>query len=323
MTIYRNLFITVFWGVCLMAGGQQSALLQAEEILLYDKTEEIIAENHVHDQGGNLIVSKVTNPSLTPFVPSDGNSDKAAVIICPGGGYHNLHIQREGFKVAEAFSQQGIAAFVLKYRLPDEEIVADKSFAPLKDAQRAIQLLRENAQQWGISPDKIGIMGFSAGGHLAASAGVHYDSILVDNKRNTSLRPDFTILVYPVISFDESIGHVGSKDRLLGKDADKDLVKFFSNEQYVNAGTPKSILFHARDDTMVPVGNSLSFYNELKKNNVPVEIHIYSRGEHGFLTIPAFENWFNLSIQWMEAEQLQSTNIHNRIRSHKAIDINN
>ena len=308
MTAHRNLLIAVFLGLCLMGNGQQPVPQQTKEILLYEKTEEIVGEEHIRDQGGNLIVTKVTNPSLTPFIPPDGSKAKAAVIICPGGGYHNLHIQREGFRVAEAFSKQGIAAFVLKYRLPDEEIVTDKSFVPLKDAQRAIQLVRENAEQWGIAPDKIGIMGFSAGGHLASSAGVHYDSILVENKQNTSLRPDFMILVYPVISFNDSIGHVGSKDRLLGQHADEGLVKFFSNELHVNAGTPISILFHTGDDTIVPVENSLRFYNKIQKNNIPAELHNYSKGGHGFGSTPLFEEWFNQCIRWMRAEQLHSLN---------------
>lgn len=308
MTIYRNLFILLFLGVSLIASGQQSFLQQAKEFLLYDKVDERVAEEHIHDQRGNLIVTKVTNPTLTPFIPSDSNEAKAAVIICPGGGYQTLHIQREGFKVAEAFNKQGIAAFVLKYRLPDEEIVADKSFVPLKDAQRAIQLLRENAEQWGIAPDKIGIMGFSAGGHLASSAGVHYDSILVDNKQNTSLRPDFTILIYPVISFNDSVGHVGSKDRLLGQNCSDYLVDFFSNNLHVKADTPKSILFHASDDTVVPVENSLLFYNELLKNKIPAEMHIYSKGQHGFGSTPSFDDWFNQCIHWMKVEQLHPSN---------------
>lgn len=306
MTIYRDLLIVLFFGFFLMVKGQLSLPQQGQEFLLYDKTEEIIAEEHIYDRRSNLIITKVTNPSLTPFIPSDENMPKSAVIICPGGGYQTLHIQREGFRVAEAFSKQGIAAFVLKYRLPDEEIVTDKSFVPLKDAQRAIQLVRENAKKWGIAPGKIGIMGFSAGGHLASSAGVHYDSILVENKRNTSLKPDFMILVYPVISFNDSIGHVGSKDHLLGQHPDQNSVKFFSNELQVNTDTPKTILFHAGDDTVVPVENSRRFYNELHKNNIPAEIHIYSKGEHGFGSTPPFEDWFNQCIHWMKAEQLHS-----------------
>jgi len=308
MTIYRDLLLTLFFGLCLIANGQQSFLQQTEEILLYDKIDEVVAEEHVYDRANNLIVGKVTNPSLTPFIPSGGNPTKAAVIICPGGGYHNLHIQREGFRVAEAFNKQGIAAFVLKYRLPEEKIVKDKSLAPLKDAQRAIQLLRENAEQWGIAPDKIGIMGFSAGGHLASSAGVHYDTILVENKQNTSLRPDFMILVYPVISFNDNIGHLGSRDRLLGQPSNEEQVKFFSNELQVNRDTPKTILFHASDDTVVPVENSLRFYNQLLENKIPAEMHLYSKGQHGFGSTPSFEDWFNQCILWMKVEQLHPLN---------------
>lgn len=308
MIIYRTLLITLFLELCLMANGQQSFLQQTEEILLYDKIDEVVAEEHVYDRANNLIVGKVTNPSLIPFIPSGGNPTKAAVIICPGGGYHNLHIQREGFRVAEAFNKQGIAAFVLKYRLPEEKIVKDKSLAPLKDAQRAIQLLRENAEQWGIAPDKIGIMGFSAGGHLASSAGVHYDTILVENKQNTSLRPDFMILVYPVISFNDNIGHLGSRDRLLGQPSNEEQVKFFSNELQVNRDTPKTILFHASDDTVVPVENSLRFYNQLLENKIPAEMHLYSKGQHGFGSTPSFEDWFNQCIHWMKVEQLHPLN---------------
>lgn len=302
---YRYLLISLFLGVYLMAYGQQPHSHPTKEFLLYDKVDEIIVEEHVYDQRGNLIVSKVTNPTLKPFIPKNGIQGKAAVIICPGGGYQNLHIQREGFKVAEAFAEQGIAAFVLKYRLPDKEIIKEsKAFAPLKDAQRAIQLLRENTAQWGIAPDKIGIMGFSAGGHLASSAGVHYDSILVENKQNTSVRPDFMILVYPVISFNDSLGHVGSKDRLLRKPANEGMVRFFSNELHVDSNTPKTILFHASDDTVVSVENSLHFYHQLRKNQVPAEMHLYSKGQHGFGNTPSFDDWFYQCIHWMKIEQL-------------------
>ncbi len=275
---------------------------QPQEFLLYPKIAETISEEHVRDGNGNLIVAKVTNPSLTLFLPPGGGKSKAAVIICPGGGYSNLHIQREGFKVAEAFNRQGVAALVLKYRLPDKEIVEKEAFAPLRDAQRAIQMTRGNAEQWGIDPNKIGIMGFSAGGHLASTAGVHHDSAFIENKEAVSLRPDFMILVYPVISFDDAVGHVGSKDRLLGERPDEKLVTFFSNELHVNEDTPPCILFHAGDDSIVPLANSLHFYNQLHRCNVPAELHVYSKGEHGFLTTPPFPEWFNTLIQWMEVE---------------------
>lgn len=304
ITHFRTCLFAIFSLLSLMTYAQQTSHKPAKEFLLYDSKKESIAEEHIIDQGGNLIVSKITNPTLTSFIPTAETKPKAAVIICPGGGYSNLHIQREGFRVAEAFSEQGVAAFVLKNRLPDKGIVDDISFAPLQDAQRAIQIIRENAVEWGIDPDKIGIMGFSAGGHLASSAGVHHDSILVENLHNTSIRPNFMILVYPVISFNEEITHLGTKNRVTGEQADKHIEQFFSNELHVNANTPPTILFHAGDDTLVPVENSLRFYRQLQANNVPAELHLYSRGEHGFPQTPSFTHWFNECIRWMKAESI-------------------
>lgn len=297
------LLIFIIGGLCQVVNGQQPVSKLVEEILLYPIAKEVVPEEHIRDGGGNLIISKVTNPSLMTFIPSSENKDKAAVIICPGGGYSNLHIQREGFKIAEAFNQEGIAAFVLKYRLPSE----NGTLAPLKDAQRTIQLIRENAKKWGIAPDKIGIMGFSAGGHLASTAGVHYDSAYIENESNMSLRPDFMILIYPVISFSDNIGHAGSINNLLGGYPDEKKVTFFSNELHVTNNTPTCILFHANDDSLVPVENSLHFYDSLRKHDVSAELHIYSKGEHGFLEIPEFKKWFDTCIQWMETEHITSS----------------
>ena len=147
-------------------------------------------------------------------------------------------------------------------------------------------------------------MGFSAGGHLAASLGVHHDSVLVENKTNTTLRPDFMILVNPVISFTDSFGHIGSRDNLLGQNPDENLVKFFSNELHITDDTPKTILLHTDDDQVVTVKNSLYFYNELHRHKVPAELHIYSRGDHGFIQIPEFEEWFEQCIRWMKIEKI-------------------
>lgn len=305
---YQNLLIALFWGLYFLASGQESFLYQTREYLLHERINDVINEEYIYDRNGDLIIRKVTNPSLVPFIPSDENTNKTAVIICPGGGYNSIHMQREGFRVAEYFNEQGIAAFVLKYRLPDKEIISDKSSAPLQDAQRAIQLLRENHEQWGIAPDKIGIMGFSAGGHLASSAGVHYDSILVENKQSTSLRPNFMMLVYPVISFDDAIVHKGSKSCLLGQQPAEELVRLFSNELQVKADSPKTILFHAEDDITVPVENTLRFYNELVEKGISSEVHIYSRGGHGFKNYPLFEDWFSQCINWMKIEGFHISN---------------
>ena len=282
----------------------QNLYYENKEIFLYNRIDEQVKEEHIQDNAVGLLVRKITNPTIKTFIPHDGNNSKSAVIICPGGGYHILLLEREGFKVAEKLNENGVAAFVLKYRLPDKDMVDDKSFVPLMDAQRAIQIVRENAGRWGIDPTKIGVMGFSAGGHLASSLGVHYDSVLIANRQETVLRPDFMILINPVISFSDEIGHVGSKENLLGVNPDEKLVNFFSNELHVNSQTPKSILIHTDDDKVVPVQNSLSFYTQLNKNNVPAELHIYSKGDHGFMKIPEFEEWFNRCVQWMKTEKL-------------------
>lgn len=274
-----------------------------KEVHLYDKVKEQIEEEHTQDSAFGLLVRRVTNPTFTAFIPE--NKDiKSAVIICPGGGYHTQLMDREGNNVAKEFNKLGIAAFVLKYRLPNDILTDERPFAPLKDAQQTIYLIRKNAKQWGIDPDKIGIMGFSAGGHLAASLGVHYDSILIENNQNINLRPDFMILINPVISFSDSIGHQGSKENLLGQSPNIEKVNFFSNELHVNKNTPKSILIHTNDDSVVDVKNSLFFYMRLKDNKVPTELHIYSRGNHGFLQIPEFEEWFNRCIHWMRIEKI-------------------
>ena len=215
------------------------------------QVKEQMEEVHRNDSLFGLLVSKVTNPTLSLFIPQEGVKLKSAVIICPGGGYHTLLMEREGSQVAERFAREGVAAFLLKYRLPGEETGVTDPLAPLKDAQRAIRMVRENADAWGIDPSKVGIMGFSAGGHLAATLGVHY---------NTGMeRPDFLILVNPVISFDSETGHSGLRSILLGENESEELVQFFSNQLHVNSKTPRSILFHTDDDQVVSVMNSFLF----------------------------------------------------------------
>lgn len=250
------------------------------------------------------LVSQVSIPTLTVFLPPKGKANGISVIICPGGGYHTLLIKREGTDVAKAFNKLGITAFVLKYRLPNEKTMQDKSIGPLQDAQQAIKLVRSNAKQWQIDPDKIGIMGYSAGGHLAASAGSHFDISLIPNEEKINLRPDFMILINPVISFKEKFGHVGSRNNLIGhlpeggpEHREKEL--FFSNEKHVSKATPPTFINHAQDDSVVPVENTLSFYAALRANKVPSELHIYQKGEHGYLKVPAFTEWFNTCTYWL------------------------
>ncbi len=246
------------------------------------------------------LTSKVSVPTLSVFLPPKDKATGAAVIICPGGGYHTLLIKREGTDVARAFNKLGIAAFVVKYRLPDDRIMKDKSIGPLQDAQQAIRTVRENARKWNIDAGKIGIMGFSAGGHLAATASTHFNAALIDNPERINLRPDFMILVNPVISFTDQIGHTGSRNNLLGNNPADTQIRFFSNEMHVTPSTPATFLVHAEPDAVVPVENSIVFFDALRKNKVPVEMHLYAKGEHGFLTNPPFDEWFGRCIYWMK-----------------------
>jgi acetyl esterase/lipase len=208
----------------------------------------------------------------------------------------------EGADVARRFNQSGIAAFVLKYRIPDDSTMVNREIGALQDAQRAVQMVRENASSWGIKKNRIGIMGFSAGGHLASTEGTHFDRPYISNPEHTSLRPDFMILVYPVISFTDSLGHKGSAEQIIGKSPSPQKILEYSNEFQVTVQTPPSFLVHARDDSTVDVRNSLYFASALEKNKVPVEIYIYEKGGHGFgmNNKTSDVRWMDLCIKWMK-----------------------
>lgn len=244
-------------------------------------------------------VSKVTDPTLTAYLPAKGKANGAAVIICPGGGYGILAFDKEGTKVAEKFAEIGVTAFVLKYRLPSDLIMEDKSMGPLQDALQAIYLVRKNASVWGVSTNKIGIMGFSAGGHLAASLTVHYGDLKIQNQENISLRPDFSILIYPVISFG-TVTHAGSVKNLVGESPTQSQRTYFSTQNHVNATTPPTFLVHANNDSSVPVKNSILFNEALVKYKVPAEMHIYQSGGHGF---GLKGGWFETMKNWMESNK--------------------
>ena len=254
--------------------------------------------------GGDSLAYKVSVPTITAFLPPKNIANGTSVIIFPGGGYHTLVMKREGSDVARAFNKLGIAAFVVKYRLPDDRIMPDKSIGPLQDAQQAIKMVREKAREWNINPDKIGLIGFSAGGHLAATAGTHFNKDYILNAEKTSVRPDFMILVYPVISFSDSIGHTGSRQNLIGPKLSKEKIALFSNENHVSKNTPPTFLVHAGTDVVVPVANSLVFYQNMLKKGASAEMHLYSKGEHGFLTYPSYDEWFGRCLNWMKSQQL-------------------
>ena len=253
--------------------------------------------------GGHQSLSHVSRPTLTIFLAPKDKANGTAVIICPGGGYVHLAIDHEGYEVARKLNEMGVAAFVLKYRLPSDSTMIDKTIGPLQDAQKAIQLVRENAGVWGVNANRVGIMGFSAGGHLASTAGTHFTRAVIDNKENISLRPDFMILLYPVISFSDSIGHRGSRDNLIGHNPSAAVILEYSNEMQVTPQTPPTFLVQAGDDRTVKVQNSLDFYEALHRNGVPAEMHIYPGGGHGFgLHNPTTnDQWIERLQEWMEA----------------------
>lgn len=251
---------------------------------------------------GVMRVSKVSVPTLTVFLPAKAKATGAAVIICPGGGYGILAIEKEGYHVAKKFNEIGVTAFVLKYRLPSDLIMEDKSFGPLMDAQQAMYLVRKQAAKWNVNPSKIGIMGFSAGGHLASTLTVHYNDVKIENPVQLSLRPDFSILIYPVISFVE-FAHAGSARNLAGPQATQAQKEYFSSERHVNAQTPPTFLVHANDDNAVPVQNSILFNLALVKEKGKSEMHIYQGGGHGFglYNKTTSDQWFDRLANWLKA----------------------
>jgi len=258
-----------------------------------DKKENIPAEGRVEG---------IVSPTLYVYLPATRDSFKTAVIICPGGGYARLAIDHEGFKVAEEFNKRGIAAFVLKYRNPkDSACFENRELVAFQDAQQALKLVRDKATEFGIDINHVGMMGFSAGGHLTSTVGTHFTTATIVNKSNTSLHPDFIVLGYPVISFQENLMHKGSRDNMLGRNPTKEKIDLYSNELQVTPQTPPSFLIHAVDDKSVPVQNSISFYEALLKNKVPAELHIFQAGGHGFGLNNKAEptNWLSNVLVWM------------------------
>lgn len=284
--------------------------LQAQEVLpLYpgkipnskpgpDQEKRNVREN------GMEIISAISVPTITVFAPESPRS-RMAVIIFPGGGYFINAIKHEGTDIAKEFNEWGVTAFVVKYRIPNDATMVNKEIGPLQDAQQAISFVRQNASRWNIDPNAIGIMGFSAGGHLASTAATHFQNPVIADKK-TSVRPDFLILGYPVISFSDSIGHRGSRDNLLGKTPSAKKIIEYSNERQVTAETPPTFLFHAADDQTVQVSNSIRFFESLLKHGVPAELHIYERGGHGFgMDNPTSdEKWVNTLRNWLVSRSL-------------------
>ncbi len=285
---------------------QEEAITQTVIPLYKDKIPN--SKNTVNEElselgaDGILRISNISRPTLTVYLAPKEKATGSAVIICPGGGYGIIAFGHEGTDVAKRFNAMGVTAFVLKYRIPDDNTMVNKETAPLQDAQKAIQIVRRNAGKWRLNANGIGIMGFSAGGHLAGTAGTHFNKSYISNDKQINLRPDFLILAYPVISFTDSITHTGSRDQLLGKNPTAEKINEYSNEFQVTAQTPPTFLVHAKDDDAVSVNNTLNFAQALKKNKVPVEVYLYEKGGHGFgMNNPTSEiKWMDNVEQWMK-----------------------
>ncbi|RIV30499.1 alpha/beta hydrolase [Flagellimonas lutimaris] len=260
-----------------------------------------------HTDDGIVWITNVQKPTLEVYLPAQRNANGKAVVIFPGGGYYGLAYDWEGTDIAKALNAKGVAGIVVKYRLPgSKSITKNKNVVPLQDAQRAIRLVKSKAAEWNLDSDKIGIMGFSAGGHLASTLGTHYNDQVYnrqDDADDLSARPDFMILIYPVITLGVSSTHTGSRVSLVGENPTEDAVVYLSNEKHVTEATPPTFLLHAMDDDAVPVENTTLFFDALRKHNVPTTMHVYPEGRHGFalaLHDDKLKNWTNLLFDWLE-----------------------
>ena len=284
-----------------MASGQTT--IQLYDDAVPNSKTSFVEETSTTDAKGITRVSGVTVPTLTAYFPKTGSINTGkAVIICPGGGYRILAITHEGHDIAKLLAEQGVTAFVLKYRLPSDEIMVDKRIGPLQDAQRAMQLVRERADEWGIAKDKIGIAGASAGGHLASTLSTHYKKAVIDNPKGTSLRPDFSLLLYPVISFQDGLVHKGSETSLLGENPATEDVNLYSNELQVTDDTPPAFLVHAEDDKGVPIANSEAYMKALEQQGIAAKLIRYPRGGHGFglHNKTTSDKWFDHFMVWLD-----------------------
>lgn len=255
-------------------------------------------------QWGIQFTDNISIPTMTRFNPADSLKNGTAVIICPGGGYVGVADDHEGVQVAKAFNKIGVTAFVLKYRNPSLRTMVDESIGPLQDAQQAIRIVRQNAEEWKLNANRIGILGFSAGGHLAATATTHFQAKADPSVSDTiSVRPDFSMLLYPVISFKDELTHLDSRTNLIGQNPSFEKIYAFSNEDQITSQTPPVFLVHAADDDVVKVENSLVFYQNCLKNKVPAELHVYPKGGHGFGLVnkTTKDLWMERAENWLDS----------------------
>lgn len=250
------------------------------------------------EESVGAFIRKVSRPQIQVYLPAKSKANGASVVVFPGGSYAGLTFDYEGTQQAQFFVDHGTAAFVVKYRSPSDQIMKDKSIGPLQDAQQAIRFVRLHATEWDLDAARIGAIGFSAGGHLASTLATHFSKAYVDNPGQISLRPDFLIVVYPVISMDAKITHMDSRKALLGTDPSEEQVHLFSNELQVTKDTPPTLILHAADDRLVDVDNSVVFFEALRRAGVPVEARLFQKGQHGFFMMPR-DRWQAPIVEWL------------------------
>lgn len=240
----------------------------------------------------------VSRPQILVYLPARSRANGAGILIFPGGSYAGLTFDYEGRQQAQFFIDHGIAAFVVKYRIPSDRTMIDKSIGPLQDAQQAIRFVRLHAREWNLDPTRIGAIGFSAGGHVASTLATHFKKSYVANPEHINLRPDFLIVVYPVISMEAGIAHMDSRKDLLGPHPTASQVRFFSSELQVTRETPPTLILDASDDRLVDPENSVAFFEALRHAGVPVEARFFERGQHGFFLMPR-DRWQESILQWL------------------------
>ena len=304
----KNTLITIFLSLSINSNGQLA------KIDLYPEGTEclnVIKQKIDYDESGR-IYRKVGNPQIW-YYPSQklkSSKDKAAVLIIPGGGYEALWIDKEGVDVAKWLNGLGISAFVLKHRIPYWEGKECRSDVALADAQRAIRIIRKNSKKWEINSKKIGVLGFSAGGHLASTLSTHHDQGI--RRSNLEIekfasRPDFSILIYPVVTMKQPYVHMGSRKSLIGKVPSNEIVEYFSNEMQVKADTPPAILIHSDNDLGVLVENSVNYYLALRKHKIPAALHVWEDGGHGYGLAKgrgSIKDWPYICQNWMIQRKL-------------------
>ena len=277
----------------------------AKTIELFTKIPGAKGEPKKCDDNDNIFFMRcVSTPQLAYFPAKEPSG--TAVIVIPGGGYAGLTYMFEGLQTAEWLASVGVSAFVLKYRLPEDQYMQDRSVGPLIDVQQAVRYVRANAKEYGIDPQKIGVIGFSAGGHLASVVSTHYNDDVYKSDFKVSARPDFSILIYPVITMEAETTHMGSREALIGKDANQALTDKFSSDKQVTKDTPPAFLVHALDDNLVPYVNSIMYTDALRKNGVEAELHLYARGDHGLRAKSPIETqsfWHDACEKWMRMHE--------------------